>query len=447
MQIKLNKPYPKQEQFLLSKKRFVGYGGARGGGKSEVIRTKATLLALKHGGIRILIMRKTYPELRENHILPLMQILNGAARYKETEKAFTFPNGSRLRFGYCDSDADLMQYQGQQYDVIFIDEATHFTENQFKLLLACMRGVNNFPKRMYITCNPGGVGHAWVKRLFIDREYKDGERPEDYEFIQAKVTDNKMLMEADPGYIDMLNSLPEDIRRAWRDGDWDLFVGQYFTEWRRETHVIKPFEIPADWKRYFCMDYGLDMLAGYWVAVDGQGRAYVYREVYEPNLIISAAAAKIKAAEPEGEKIHTRLAPPDLWNRRQDTGRSVADIFASQGLPLTKASNDRVAGWLEMKEWLHPTQNERGEMQPGLQVFENCRNLIKSIPALQYDQRNPSDCATEPHEFTHGPDAIRYFLAGRPRPFAKRAAEPVYNFDFERPKRNPSGIGEKVRVL
>ena len=447
MQIKLNKPYPKQEQFLLSKKRFVGYGGARGGGKSEVIRTKATLLALKHGGIRILIMRKTYPELRENHILPLMQILNGAARYKETEKAFTFPNGSRLRFGYCDSDADLMQYQGQQYDVIFIDEATHFTENQFKLLLACMRGVNNFPKRMYITCNPGGVGHAWVKRLFIDREYKDGERPEDYEFIQAKVTDNKMLMEADPGYIDMLNSLPEDIRRAWRDGDWDLFVGQYFTEWRRETHVIKPFEIPADWKRYFCMDYGLDMLAGYWVAVDGQGRAYVYREVYEPNLIISAAAAKIKAAEPEGEKIHTRLAPPDLWNRRQDTGRSVADIFASQGLYLTKASNDRVAGWLEMKEWLHPTENEQGKMQPGLQVFENCRNLIKSIPALQYDQRNPRDCANEPHEFTHGPDAIRYFLAGRPRPFAKRAAEPVYNFDFERPKKTPGGIGEKVRVL
>ena len=266
-------------------------------------------------------------------------------------------------------------------------------------------------------------------------------------FIQAKVTDNTVLMENDPGYIDMLNNLPEDIRRAWRDGDWDLFVGQYFTEWRRETHVVKPFEIPKEWKRYFCMDYGLDMLAAYWIAVDGQGRAYVYREVYEPNLIISEAAKRIKAAEGEGEKVHTRLAPPDLWNRRQDTGRSVADIFRENGLRLQQASNDRVSGWLEMKEWLHPTANEQGEMQPGLQVFENCRNLIKSMPALQYDERNPSDCATEPHEFTHGPDAIRYFLAGRPRPYAQTAAKPVYNFDFEKPKKNPGGSGERVKVL
>ena len=447
MRIEFESPNPKQAEFLMADARFVAYGGARGGGKSWVVRQKAKLAALYYPGIRILIMRKTYPELRENHILPLMADLKEIARYKETEKAFIFQNGSRLRFGYCDNDADVNQYQGQEYDLIFIDEATHFSEYQKSVLTACMRGANKFPKRMYLTCNPGGIGHNWVKRLFIDREYKDSEKPDDYVFIQAKVTDNKVLMENDPGYIDMLNNLPEDIRRAWRDGDWDLFVGQYFTEWRRETHVIEPFEIPPSWKRYFCMDYGLDMLAGYWVAVDGQGRAYVYREVYEPNLIISAAAAKIKAAEPEGEKIYTRLAPPDLWNRRQDTGRSVADIFASQGLYLTKASNDRVAGWLEMKEWLHPTENELGKMQPGLQVFENCKNLIKSIPALQYDQRNPSDCATEPHEFTHGPDAIRYFLAGRPRPFAKPVTEPVYNFDFERPKKTPSGRGEKVRVL
>ena len=447
MRIKFDEPNPKQAEFLLANARFVAYGGARGGGKSWVVRQKAKLAALYYPGIRILIMRKSYPELRENHILPLMADLKDIARYKETDKAFIFPNGSRLRFGYCDNDADVLQYQGQEYDLIFIDEATHFTEYQASVLTACMRGANKFPKRMYLTCNPGGVGHSWVKRLFIDREYKDSEKPEDYVFIQAKVTDNKVLMENDPGYIEMLNNLAEDLRRAWRDGDWDLFQGQYFTEWRRETHVIKPFEIPPSWKRYFCMDYGLDMLAGYWVAVDERGRAYVYREVYEPNLIISAAAAKIKAVEPEGEKIYSRLAPPDLWNRRQDTGKSVADIFAENGLFLTKASNDRVAGWLEMKEWLHPTKNEWGEMVPGLQVFENCRNLIKSIPALQYDKKNPSDCATEPHEFTHGPDAIRYFLAGRPRPFAPIAAEPKYNFDFERPKKNPGGIGEKVRVL
>lgn len=447
MQIKIERFSPKQEQFLLSHKRYVGYGGARGGGKSWSVRTKAKLLALKHGGIRILIMRRSYPELRENHILPLMAELKGAAKYKEVEKAFVFPNGSRIRLGYCDNDGDVLRYQGQEYDVIFIDEATHFSEYQFGVLQACVRGANNFPKRMYLTCNPGGVGHQWVKRLFIDREYRDNERAEDYEFIQAKVTDNLALMEQDPGYVQMLDNLPEDIRRAWRDGDWDLFVGQYFTEWRRETHVVEPFEIAKGWKRYFAMDYGLDMLAGYWIAVDERGRAYVYREIYEPNLIISEAARRIKELEPTGERVSVRFAPPDLWNRRQDTGRSVAEIFAEHGLHLTKASNDRAAGWLDMKEWLHPVPDEQGQPVPGLRVFENCRNLIRSIPALQYDQKNPNDCAGEPHEFTHGPDAIRYFLAGRPRPFAPPVKKPVYNFAAERPKKNPGGVGEKVRVI
>ena len=170
MLIDFGTPNPKQEEFLLSKTRFTAYGGARGGGKSFVVRLKAKLMALRYAGIRILIMRKTFPELRENHILPLMGELMGIATYKDSDKSFTFLNGSRLRFGYCDNDADVHQYQGQEYDVIFMDEATHFTEFQFSTLTACIRGVNGFPKRMYLTCNPGGVGHAWVKRLCIDRD-------------------------------------------------------------------------------------------------------------------------------------------------------------------------------------------------------------------------------------------------------------------------------------
>jgi phage terminase large subunit len=445
MQIDFGTPNPKQEEFLLSKTRFTAYGGARGGGKSWVVRTKAKLMALRYAGIRILIMRKTFPELRENHILPLMGELMGIATYKDSDKSFTFLNGSRLRFGYCDNDADVHQYQGQEYDVIFMDEATHFTEFQFSTLTACMRGANDFPKRMYLTCNPGGVGHHWVKRLFVDRKYQGAEKPEDYCFIQAKVTDNKVLMDNDPGYVDMLNNLPDDLRRAWRDGDWDLFIGQYFNEWRREIHTCEPFEIPKDWKRYFTMDYGLDMLAAYWIAVDHQGKAYVYREVFQPNLIISEAAAAVKAAE--NEQIAVRFAPPDLWNRRQDTGRSVAEIFSQHGLSLTKATNDRVAGWLDMKEWLQPVVDEEGNASSNLTIFRNCTNLIESIPALQFDQKNPSDCATEPHQFTHGPDAIRYFLAGRPRPNARPAPKPVFNFKSERPKPNPSGYGENVRVM
>ena len=399
MRIDIGTPSPKQEEFLLAKNRFIAYGGARGGGKSWAVRTKAKLLALRYPGIKLLIMRRTFPELRENHILPLVGELMGIATYKDSDKSFTFCNGSRLRFGYCDNDADVLQYQGQEFDVIFMDEATHFSEYQFSTLTACLRGANDFPKRMYLTCNPGGVGHHWVKRLFIDRKYQGAEKPDDYCFIQAKVTDNKVLMDNDPGYVEMLDNLPDDLRRAWRDGDWDLFVGQYFNEWRREIHTCEPFEIPKDWKRYFSMDYGLDMLAAYWIAVDWQGKAYVYREVFQPNLIISEAAAAIKAAE--NEQIYARFAPPDLWNRRQDTGRSVAEIFAQHGLSLSKASNDRVAGWLDMKEWLQPVLDEEGNASSNLTIFRNCTNLIESIPALQFDQKNPSDCSTEPHQYTH----------------------------------------------
>ena len=407
-------PNEKQKLFFTAKTRFIAYGGARGGGKSWAVRKKAMLLALGYPGIRILIMRRTFPELRENHILPLMNDLIGIARYKETEKAFLFPNGSRLRFGYCENENDVGQYQGQEFDVIFIDEATHFSEIQFKTLTACLRGANRFPKRMYLTCNPGGVGHQWVKRLFIDKEYRKGENPQEYTFISAKVYDNKALIETDTGYVSMLESLPEDLRRAWLEGNWNVFAGQYFTEFKEELHVMEPFPIPEYWRRYFTMDYGLDMLAGYWIAVDEGGRAYVYREVFESGLLMSQAAQKIK--ELTNEKIYAHIAPPDMWNRRQDTGKSVADNFAELGIPLVKAKNDRVQGWYNLKEWLKPVQDEMGQTIPNLRIFRSCRNLIKSLPVLQFDRLNPNACAKEPHEYTHAPDAIRYFVAGRPLP-------------------------------
>ena len=420
-QKRIEQPNQKQRLFFTARNRFIGYGGARGGGKSWAVRKKAMLLSLHYAGIRILILRRTYPELRENHILPLMTDLKGIAAYRETDKSFTFANGSRIKFGYCDSESDLLQYQGNEYDVIFLDEATQLPEEWFKVFTACLRGANPFPKRMYLTCNPGGVGHEWVKRLFIDREYRTGENPEDYCFIPAKVYDNTALLAQDTGYVGMLESLPEELRRAWLEGDWNVFAGQYFPEWREELHVVEPFCIPAGWRRYFTMDYGLDMLAGYWIAVDWAGRAYVYRELYESGLIMSEAARRIREAT--NEEIYAWYAPPDLWNRRQDTRRSVADAFAEYGIPLVRAQNSRVQGWLNLREWLKPTVDETGAPSAGLRVFRSCVNLIKSLPALQHDPQNPEDAATEPHQYTHAPDALRYFVAGRPAP-ALPMAEP-----------------------
>ena len=415
-EIVLPPPQPKQELFFAARERYVCYGGARGGGKSWCVQHKSALMAVRYAGIRILILRRTLVELRENHIRPMRKLLRGVADYKATDKAFEFPNGSLIVFGYCDSESDVDQYQGQEYDVIFMDEATHFTEYQYATLTAALRGANDFPKRMYLTCNPGGPGHAWVKRLFIDRDFRGGERPEDYVFIPAKVTDNKILVEKDPEYVRRLDNLPRGLREAWRDGNWDVFVGQYFTEWDREVHVCEPFQPGAWWRWYVTMDYGLDMLAALLIGVDGAGYAWVVGEVYEgrdrgeghEGLIISEAAEAVRALA--GEKTITAyLAPPDLWNARQESGKSVADIFAEHGVYLTKTSNDRVNGWLAVKEWLKVREGDDGIKRPRIRFFPNCRNLIRCLPLLQYDEHRANDVANSPHELTHAPDALRGF--------------------------------------
>ena len=394
---------PKQEKFFRSRKRFIAYGGARGGGKSWAIDRKAPLMALNYSGIKILLLRRTYKDLERNHVRALEPLLKGIAKYSRQEKCFYFPNGSILELGYCASEGDVLQYQGQEYDVIFIDEATQFTEYQYETLTACLRGANKFPKRMYLTCNPGGVGHEWVKRLFINRRYKKTEEPDDYEFISATVYDNKVLLENDPGYVNMLNNLSDGLRQAWRDGNWDMLAGQYFSEFNRNIHVVEPFPIPQYWKRYRSIDYGLDCLACVWIAVDEHGNYYVYREYAESDKVISAGAEDLLSLS-DNEKIIYTVAPDDLWARSQETARSKADIFREHGLTLLKGNRNREAGWLAVKELLAV---KNGESR--LKIFANCRELIECLPALQRDIKKPSDCMTEPHDITHLPDALRYF--------------------------------------
>ena len=418
---------PKQLLFFKSDCRYTMYGGSRGGGKSYAVQRKASLLALEYPGIKIMIVRRTLPELRENHVLPLQDLLNGVAKYKDSEKCFIFPNGSRIKLGYCEHEGDVLQYQGQEWDILFIDEATHLTEYQYQRLTEIIRGTNGFPKRMYLTCNPGGVGHAWVKRLFVDRVYKSAENPDDYCFIQASVFDNTALLEKDPGYLKVLEALPEDKRKADLYGEWDVYEGQYFTEWERELHVCEPFEIPPSWRRYLTIDYGLDMFAAEWVAVNEFGRAFVYREFCKSGLTVSEAAEVIRQMN---DPVYISYAPPDLWNRRNDTGRSAADIFAEHGVYLARATNNRVQGWYDLKEWLHPFTDEQGVKNSGIKFFRNCGEIIRCIPLLQFDEKNPNDVATEPHSITHAPDAIRYFVAGHPLPATKETEKYEANRDL-----------------
>lgn len=448
MELKIE-PYPKQIRFFNSTKRYIAYGGARGGGKSWAARTKALLLALNYPGIQIILLRRTLDELRENHVLPLQMLLQGVAKYKEQSKEFVFPNGSRIRLGYCKAESDVLQYQGQAYDVIFLEEATQFTEFQKDTLTESNRSSGmmkeKFTPRMYFTCNPGGVGHQWVKRLFIDKEYRNKENPDNYDFIPSTVYDNEFIMNNNPEYVENLENLPEMRKRAMLYGDWDAFEGQYFNEWNRDIHVIKPFEIPSNWRRFISLDYGMDMTAAYWWAVDTQGFCYVYRELHEPNLILSEAAKRIKALS--AEPYEYVVASPDIWNRRQETGESGYEIMRNYLDYMRPANDARIPGWRTMREYLNPIPDQYGTETPRLRIFENCIMACKNIPLLQYDEKRIEDAASSPHEITHACESIRYGIMSRPPITTIPEPKKVYNFNFEKPKPSPVGYGEKVRII
>ena len=401
----------KQKQFMDATCDEVLFGGAAGGGKSYAQVIDALVYAVKYPGSKQLILRRTYPELDKSIIRTTLALYpKEIYRYISSSHTGQFTNGSVIDFGYCDSETDIYRYQSAEFDVIRFDELTHFTKDMYIYLISRLRGVNGFPKQMKSTTNPGGIGHKWVKERFIDvgqagvtQSFAGQTRV----FIPSLVSDNSFLMAKDKSYLKRLENLAEKDRKALLYGQWDIFEGQYFSEWNRDIHVIQPFEIPAHWKRYAAMDYGLDMLAVYFIAVDDVGNAYVYNEIYKSDLIISAAASLIKSYITQ--PLQAFYAPPDLWNRRQDSGSSVATIFAQHGILLTKSVNDRQTGWYAVKEYLHTAVDERGEKSARLKIFSNCLNLIRTLPALVHDTKNVNDVSSVPHEYTHGPDALRYF--------------------------------------
>ena len=444
--IDLSQISDKQYAFLSSDKKHVGFGGARGGGKSWSVRTKAKILAAVYPGIKILIVRRTFPELVNNHINQLRDELHGLARYNKTEKVFTFPNGSTIKFGYCNNDKDLDQYQGAEYDVIFLDEATQLQEMWIKKITACVRGVNDFPKRIYYTCNPGGASHGYFKRLFIDKAYEVGEDPEDYAFIQALVTDNKALMASQPDYIKQLEALPPKLREAWLYGRWDIFEGQFFEDFRttpdiqkcaeagitpeealqqhRWTHVIEPFDLNVGEKRgwnimrSYDFGYNKPFSLGYW-AVDYDGTLYRIMEMYgctqTPDEGVKWSPdeqfRRISEFEREhpwlkGRNIVDSVADPAIWD--QSRGESIAETAARYGIYFTPGDNNRIPGWMQVHYRLQFDQNGYARMY----VFNNCKAFIRTMPLMMYSETHPEDLDTKLED--HCPDEVRYMCMSRP---------------------------------
>lgn len=422
----------RQKAFLDASATEVLFGGAAGGGKSRGQLIDAFLYALKYPASKQLILRRTFPELEKSLIRESLSLYpKRIYTYHATGHCGRFANGSLIDFGYCAQENDVFQYQSAEYDVIRFDELTHFTEFQYLYLLSRVRGANAYPKQIKSSTNPGGVGHGWVKARFIDPSPPDTEfRPEtggSRIFLPAKLADNRFLTEADPAYRERLLALPERERRALLHGDWSIFDGQYFGEFSYDVHTCDPFPIPTHWRRYRTLDYGLDRLACLWLAVDEDRNVYLYREVCESNLIVSRAAERILAATPKDEHIYATLAPPDLWARSQESGRSKALLFEENGVRFTKTANDRETGWLSVKELLRL----RPSGQPRLHIFRNCTEIIRCLPMLQTDPLRPTDTRTEPHEITHAPDALRGFAIyySRPSPPPERAGS-VWSADL-----------------
>lgn len=417
---------PKQKQFVEAESFEVFFGGAASGGKSYAQIIDAFLYALKYPKSKQIIFRRSYVDLEHSLIRSSRDIYpTKICTYNVTQKKYTFNNGSIIDFGYLADDNDVYQYKSAEYDIIRFDELSEFTLFQYTYMISRCRGVNPFPRHIKSSSNPGNI---WVKERFIDpmppnTEYKD-EWGNTRIFIPSNIFDNKFMTELDPNYVKRLEMLPESEKRMLLYGDWLANEGQFFKEWKVDIHTCDPFVIPDWWTRYRAVDYGLDCAACVWAAFDDNGECYIYREYGEPNKIISDASKDILDLSKEDGAIMCTYAPADLWSRSRESGKARADIFAENGLPFVCVRQSRESGWANIHEYLRIINGEAR-----LHIFNNCRNLIKYIPALQIDDKNCNDVESKRnHQITHLPDALRYLLSSRPLSGEKPKLDEDYEY-------------------
>lgn len=406
-----------QTDFLAASETDVLYGGAAGGGKSYAMLVDPLRFAHR-GAHRALILRRSMPELREliDKSRELYPKAFPGCKYKEVEKLWNFPSGAKIEFGFLERDADVYRYQGQAYSWIGFDEITHqATEFSWNYLASRLRTTDpEIIPYMRCTANPGGVGAHWVKKRYIDpsppNESFKGSDGLSRKFIPARLDDNPYLA-SDGRYEQMLKALPPTQRRQLLEGDWEVAEGAAFTEFDRNIHIIDPFEIPIHWDRVKGIDYGYaSESACVWGAIDRDDNTLIiYRELYRKGLLATDLAQLIAEMELNDPMSVPGVLDTACWNRTGQTGPTVGETLVKAGHKLRRADKNRVAGKIQIHEYLKVQQSGR----PKLQIFNTCPNLIRELQSIPLDKSNPEDVDT--HAPDHAYDALRYLIMSRPR--------------------------------
>jgi phage terminase large subunit len=427
-------PKQKEAEDAVKENKYTLYGGAMGGGKSYWLRWMMIRLLLHWGyyqqknfgrkslkHVMVGLFCENYPALMDRQISKIKYEFPGElGTYNATEHNFVLGRkwgGGILAFRNLD---DASKYQSAEFAAIGVDELTKNEKDTFDFLRTRLRwpGIEH-PKFLGAT-NPGSIGSDWVRKMWIDREYPAGETEKSqFKYVHARAADNPHLA-AD--YVASLQGLPEDMRKAFLEGSWDVFEGQYFKEWNRDLHVCRPKPLLAYYRKFIAIDYGYAAPScALWMYLDGDGVANVYRELYGPGFTYETLAKEISALTPENEKIEYMVADPAIWAKKGENSNELsgAELFsasyraARSSLPLLiKANNDRIVGWNTVREYMKAIAGPDGQKMAKLQIWENCVNTIKTLPKLIYDDRNPEDLNSDGED--HAADALRYGLMSRP---------------------------------
>jgi hypothetical protein len=407
-----------QTDFLAAPEKDVLYGGAAGGGKSFAMLIDPLRYCHKSAH-RALILRRSMPELREliDKSRELYPRAFPGAKFREVEKLWNFPSGAKIEFGFLERDADVYRYQGQAYSWIGFDEITHLpTEFGWNYLASRLRTTDpELQTYLRCTANPGGVGAQWVKKRYVEPSNHNksfvGKDGLTRKFIPARLQDNPFLAE-DGEYERMLLSLPPVQRKQLLEGNWEISEGAAFAEFDLDIHVIPPFEIPAWWERLKGVDYGYaSESCCLWAAIDPEDKTIIiYRELYEKGLTGEALGNRITELEESEVKSITGVLDTSAWSKTGYSGPTIGETLVRQGHKLRRADKNRVAGKIQVHEYL---RQNRQTGRPKLQIVSSCKNLIKELQSLPLSSSNSEDVDT--HSADHAYDALRYMLMSRPR--------------------------------